>query len=317
MPTSAHNPYMPDELRQLIPTATPSDEFDPALGMRSLGRLIKPSQPDATWRCPDCGEPVLPVQMGAKWLPRAWCNCPGGAARKLSSHERWARQDQAGWHKTDRFHLLDVCDLRNTGMTFDSWRADTKPRTQALEQARLLARRLAEGRWAFWSGPYGCGKTHMAHAIASFLVLEHGLETRVINWTQQLRAIQLTWNSHSQDERALWAVMAKTRVLFLDDFDKTLPRPKDIADPRFKLPSSWAPESLYSVIDQRYAARLATVLIANQPWADVQKVMQTFGHTAADAVFSRFTRNEAIILDWAQLGITEYKRFAEPAKGAL
>jgi hypothetical protein len=106
--------------------------------------------------------------------------------------------------------------------------------------------------------------------------------------------------------------MLKVPVLFLDDFDKQLPSPKDLGKSHYKLPASWYMESLYWVIDERYANNRATVLIANQSYDDLEIVLQAIGGTAVDAILSRFNRNNAIRLDWATTGVVEYRTKDDP-----
>lgn len=304
-PDPYRSPHMPDALRALLPQADQT-----GMGEGAVGRLVKPTYRAAVWQCPDCGQEVQPHSLGKGWLPSAWCTCPGGTVRQQRSHVRWAMQDAKHREEANRHAMLAECDLTDCGMTFDNWRADTPAREKALTYAKRMLQRIAGGSWAFWWGPYGCGKTHLAHAIAARLVLDHGRSARVVNWLRQLREIQMAW-SNGTKEGPLWDAMIKTSVLFLDDFDKQLPRPGDLGKPHVTLPKSWYMESLYWIIDARYAACRPTILIANQPYGDVEQVLQAIGGTAVDAVLSRFNRNGAIMLDWSVTGISEFKPAVE------
>lgn len=303
MPDYGPNPFMPEVLRGMLPM--PSDDMGQTRD--AVTKMLKPDRIGATWECPDCGAQVQPRPIGRRWLPRAFCSCPGGTNRMQQSRIRWADQDREDTEKIKRYRMLEACDLVGTGMTFDSWQADTPARKRAEAFGRRMVQKLAQGQWAFWWGPYGCGKTHMAHSVASALIMEHGRGARVINWLRQLREIQQSWSDNTK-ETPLWNAMLKTPVLFLDDFDKQLPRPSDLDKPHIKLPSSWYMESLYWIIDERYANNRPTVLIANQSYHDTETVLQAIGGTAVDAVLSRFNRNGAIKLDWATTGVTEYTK---------
>lgn len=309
------NPLMPDALRALLPINTPASIEDAHLGMAALGALLKQSKAEASWQCPDCGgmvEPqAIPFKKGYKWLPRGHCNCSDGSIRFERIRSNWHGIQNGREQARERYEMLKTCDLEGTGMTFGSWRKETPAQEKAERYARRMVQRLSEDAWSLWWGPYGCGKTHLAHACATELVLQHGKKAIVVNWLRQLREIQATWNNNEKDG-PLWQSMLKVPVLFLDDFDKQLPRPKDLDKPHVRLPASWYMESLYWVIDERYSSNRATVLIANQSYDDLQIVLQAIGGTAVDAILSRFNRNNAIRLDWATTGVTEYRTEDKP-----
>lgn len=228
----------------------------------------------------------------------------------MQSRLLYASQQADNERQQERLQFLRRCGLAD-GMTFQTWQQDTPARRKAAAWARRLTQRIAAGLWSYWHGPYGCGKTHLANAIATELVLEHGIGVRVVNWMVQLRAVQQSWSDNGIQEGPLWDLMIKPHALFLDDFDKQLPRLVDLDKPQVRLPASWYMESLYYVIEMRTAAKRPTVLIANQPLADIVTVLQAVGGTAVDAVFSRFSRAGSITIDWSQTGLTEFVRPAE------
>jgi DNA replication protein DnaC len=120
---------------------------------------------------------------------------------------------------------------------------------QSLEQAYRNAVNFAKSPegWLVFMGVNGCGKTHLAAAIANSLRQE-GKSVLFIVVTDLLDYLRSTFNPESRvsyDE--LFERIKKTPVLILDDFGE-------------QSATSWAQEKLYQLINYRYNARLATVI---------------------------------------------------------
>ena len=120
---------------------------------------------------------------------------------------------------------------------------------QSLEQAHRNAVNFAKSPegWLIFMGVNGCGKTHLAAAIANHLRRE-GKSVLFIVVTDLLDYLRSTFNPESRlsyDE--LFEKIKKAPVLILDDFGEQSATP-------------WAQEKLYQLINYRYNARLATVI---------------------------------------------------------
>jgi DNA replication protein DnaC len=125
----------------------------------------------------------------------------------------------------------------------------TSEERQSLEQAYRNAVNFAKSPegWLVFQGINGCGKTHLAAAIANSLRRE-GKPVLFIVVTDLLDYLRSTFNPESRvsyDE--LFEKIKKTPVLILDDFGE-------------QSATSWAQEKLYQLINYRYNARLATVI---------------------------------------------------------
>ena len=135
--------------------------------------------------------------------------------------------------------------------TFAAW--DARPGLPPKEATNLkrvyqIARafaRLPEG-WLAFTGTHGCGKTHLAAAIANEQV-EQGREVIFVTAPDLLDHLRATFNPGSAVSfDKLFYALRSTPLLALDDLGTESATP-------------WAREKLFQLLDHRYAARLPTV----------------------------------------------------------
>jgi DNA replication protein DnaC len=156
-------------------------------------------------------------------------------------------------------HYLAISNRESlTGKSF----ANFLPEGQtANEQYRASIRRAfqacqefaeqPEGRWLLLSGPYGCGKTHLAAAVANELLRQHKqvVFVNVADLLDYLRAAFSPSVPESYADR--FDEIKNVPVLILDDLGAESPTP-------------WALEKLYQIVNHRYNARLATLVTTNR-----------------------------------------------------
>jgi DNA replication protein DnaC len=138
-------------------------------------------------------------------------------------------------------------------MTFDNFdlkRVNLLPeQRQNLEMAFDLAVNFAQSPdgWIVFEGVNGCGKTHLAAAIAN----EHikaGKPVLFVVVPDFLDHLRYTFSPESKvSYDQLFEEVKNTPLLILDDFGEQTATP-------------WAQEKLYQVINYRYNARLPTVI---------------------------------------------------------
>jgi DNA replication protein DnaC len=197
------------------------------------------------------GEEVCPICGGAGYLRR---DLPPG-------HPEFGRPVpcQCVLEKITEKRLEDLRKASNLGllsrMTFDNFRVDGfRPHEeQTLRQAYRRAREFAEDPdgWLILLGAYGCGKTHLAAAIANYC-LERGypcLFVVVPDLLDHLRATYSPGSSVSYDQR--FEAILTAPLLILDDLGTQQATP-------------WAQEKLYQLFNRRYNARLPTVITSNR-----------------------------------------------------
>ncbi len=105
--------------------------------------------------------------------------------------------------------------------------------------------------WLVLSGTYGCGKTHLAAAIANARVAmgEPAVFMVVPDLLDHLRSTYSPQSEVSYD--SLFEQLRTTPLLILDDLGTQSATP-------------WAQEKLFQLLNHRYNARLSTVITTNQ-----------------------------------------------------
>ncbi|HEX7586824.1 MAG TPA: ATP-binding protein, partial [Anaerolineae bacterium] len=164
----------------------------------------------------------------------------------------------------------ELADLRGSSgivhlsqMTFDSFRPDgiglNPDRRKNLRQAHDLAAQFARDAkgWLLLKGGYGCGKTHLAAAIANER-LAHGesiLFVVVPDLLDHLRATFAPTSRVTYDER--FETVRSTPFLILDDLGA-------------QSVTAWATEKLFQLLNYRYNAQLPTVITTNRELEEIE-----------------------------------------------
>ncbi len=149
--------------------------------------------------------------------------------------------------------------------TFDPRKGELpKGEEENLKQALAYARAFAESPngWLIFTGTYGCGKTHLAAAIANHNVAQ-GRSALFVVVPDLLDHLRATFNPQSVvsfDQR--FEEVRRTPLLVLDDLGTESATP-------------WAREKLYQIFDYRYNARLPTVITTATPIEEIDPRLAT------------------------------------------
>ncbi len=209
-----------------------------------------PAESDQEWLCPICGgtgylRQDLPVEHPefGKLVP---CRC------------RLANQDEERTRKLRAISNLDTM----TRFTFDSFVPDGFALSEEQRKSLRLAYETAKAfaaqpsGWLILLGGYGCGKTHLAAAIANEVV-NRGEPAIFVVVPDLLDHLRATYSPHSDtayDQR--FEEIRSSSLLILDDLGAHSSTP-------------WAQEKLFQLFNYRYNAQLPTVITSNHELEEI------------------------------------------------
>lgn len=105
--------------------------------------------------------------------------------------------------------------------------------------------------WIILHGGYGCGKTHLAAAVANQRI-SLGHSVLFVNTPDLLDHLRMTYSPHSaQSYDARFEEVRNIPLLILDDLGS-------------QSSTDWADEKLYQIFNHRYNAKLPTVITTNE-----------------------------------------------------
>jgi DNA replication protein DnaC len=170
-----------------------------------------------------------------------------------------------------------------------------------LKRAFAIAKGYAENPadWLVFTGPYGCGKTHLAAAIANYRqdLGYPALFVVVPDLLDHLRATFSPQSLVSYDQR--FEEVRNASLLILDDLGT-------------QSSTTWAQEKLFQLFNHRYNARLPTVITMQESVEEFEKANPRLSSRILD--FSRCTIC-AIIAPSYRGGVRPQKRSGRRRKG--
>ncbi|MBL6962094.1 MAG: ATP-binding protein [Anaerolineales bacterium] len=117
----------------------------------------------------------------------------------------------------------------------------------AFNQSNVYAKSL--NGWLLLQGAYGCGKTHLAAAIANFAV-SMGVPTLFLTVPDLLDMLRFSYSAKDTTFEARFDEIRNAKLLILDDFGT-------------QNATEWAQEKLFQIINYRYINKLSLVVTTN------------------------------------------------------
>lgn len=171
------------------------------------------------------------------------------------------RQSQVNQSAYRRLLRLSNLDSFQT-MTFENFNINGRgglsvEQVNTLLTARDLSQQFARSLqgWLLLMGGYGCGKTHLAAAIANFVV-SLGVPTLFLTVPDLLDWLRFAYGSSDISFEERFEEIRSVRLLVLDDLGTQNATP-------------WAQEKLYQIINHRYISHLPTVITTNQELKEI------------------------------------------------
>ena len=204
----------------------------------------KPSTLDADPDCPICG--------GVGYVRRELSPSEPDFGRLQLCECRERTREQQNLSRLYRLSNLD--SFRD--MTFENFNSRGRlglgeSQEHSLElafnQSRQYAQNLAG--WLLLTGGYGCGKTHLAAAVANFVV-GFGVPTLFLTVPDLLDWLRSSYDAAETSFESRFEEIRNIRLLVLDDLGTQNTTP-------------WAEEKLYQIINHRYIQKLPTIITTN------------------------------------------------------
>ncbi len=159
-----------------------------------------------------------------------------------------------------RQRLYEMSNLdRLSHLTFENFRTSGNPKAEfiapqeisSLQEAKDASEnffRSLQG-WLLLEGAYGCGKTHLAAAIANAAV-HNGIPTLFITVPDLLDSLRFAYGNPETTFEARFNEIKNADLLVMDDFGT-------------QNATAWAQEKLFQIINYRYINQLPTVITTN------------------------------------------------------
>lgn len=169
--------------------------------------------------------------------------------------------------------------------TFSDYIAETPQQKNALEACQSYAYNFSDnleaGRCLILSGNVGTGKTHLAAAIADYIVRETEHTAIFRSLHSILQAIKNTYSSASEyTEAEVFRLLTSPDLLIIDEVGATKP-------------SEFELSTLFAIINTRYENKLPTVIVTNLEAAELKNAI---GDRCADRL--REGGGRAIAFNW-------------------
>jgi DNA replication protein DnaC len=198
------------------------------------------------------GDPDCPFCSGAGYLRRELpLDHPDFGKLEICT----CRQVKVSQQVRQRLHSLSHLD-ELTGLTFETFQPRGRKglgelHSNSLEWAYNRARQYAGNLqgWLLIMGGYGCGKTHLAAAIANFAV-SMGVPTLFLTVPDLLDTLRFAYDAENTTFEQRFEEIRTANLLVLDDFGT-------------QNATEWAREKLFQIINYRYINHLPLVVTTN------------------------------------------------------
>ena len=168
------------------------------------------------------------------------------------------RSSEVAQNASQRLYEMSNLD-QLSHLTFENFITSGNPKAEfvtpqeiaSLQDAKDVCEEFSNAMkgWLLLEGAYGCGKTHLAAAIANAAV-QRGLPTLFITVPDLLDSLRFAYGNPETTFEARFDEIKNANLLVMDDFGT-------------QNATNWAQEKLFQIINYRYINNLPTVITTN------------------------------------------------------
>ncbi|MBE3119509.1 MAG: ATP-binding protein [Candidatus Atribacteria bacterium] len=218
----------------------------------ATSRAKSKTSSNASTLAPALGDPNCPHCHGLGYLRR---DAEPGSPDFGKLDICVCRQSQVAQTVRERLFSLSHLDELQ-GLTFESFKTRGRKgvgelQANSLEWAFNRAKQYAGSLngWLLLQGGFGCGKTHLAAAIANFVV-GLGVPTLFLTVPDLLDTLRFSYDSENTTFEQRFDEIRNAPLLVLDDFGT-------------QNATAWAQEKLFQIVNYRYINKLPLVVTTN------------------------------------------------------
>lgn len=140
---------------------------------------------------------------------------------------------------------------------------------------RYIDEGVINGKWMFFGGAVGCGKTHICTATAGKLLYK--MPVYYIMWTDMIDKLKASAND-MEEYSDIITPLKKVEVLYIDDLFK----PAIDRNGNFEPPSTADIRRTYDLLNYRYINNLATIISSERYMSELIDIDDAIGSRIAE-----------------------------------
>lgn len=225
--------------------------------------------------CRFCGKKMPFTLIGdenlAFYQPPPKCDCKKAKAyweiyekrmKEIDEQCREIEEKERRRFEVERLLANSYLGRRFMDRTFDTFIVNDKNReayNKALDYAKNFEEYSKQGIGLFFVGPVGTGKTHLAAAIANYLIKEKVIPVKFGNITMLLSEIKATYDEDAKmRENEVIYTLSNVALLVIDDLGK-------------EKTTEWTNQILYTIVNNRYENYKPVVVTTNLSIQDLEE----------------------------------------------